>query len=85
MCLIWGSANTVSVIDTATNAVVATVPVNNGPVSAAFDSANQRVYVAQCWNSDNVSVIDTALQHLSSRPSQRGDRNPHGIGFDSYQ
>lgn len=41
-----GGSNTVSVIDTATNAVVATVTVGAGPSGVAVNPAGTRVYVA---------------------------------------
>ena len=53
------SSNTVSVIDTATNAVVATVPVGTDPFGVAVNPAGSRVYVANT-SSNTVSVIDTA-------------------------
>jgi YVTN family beta-propeller protein len=53
------NSSTVSVIDTATNAVVATVPVGNQPVGVAVNFTGTRVYVVN-QNSNNVSVIDTA-------------------------
>jgi YVTN family beta-propeller protein len=49
----------VSVIDTATNTVVATVTVGLLPVTAAVHPDGTRVYVANAC-SDTVSVIDTA-------------------------
>ena len=57
-----GSNNTVSVVDTATNGVVATVPVGSEPRGVAVHPGAARVYVANELgsNSDTVSVIDTA-------------------------
>ncbi|MCK7626099.1 Ig-like domain repeat protein, partial [Streptomyces sp. RS10V-4] len=52
-------SNTVSVIATATNTVIATVPVGTAPLGVAASPDGLRVYVAN--NSDNtVSVIATA-------------------------
>jgi YVTN family beta-propeller protein len=51
-----GESSTVSVIDTATNTVVATIPVGTGPAGLAVTSNGTRVYVA---TGDTVSVIDT--------------------------
>jgi YVTN family beta-propeller protein len=48
----------VSVIDTATNAVVATVPVGNNPLGIAIDPAGSPAYVVN-KGSNSVSVIDT--------------------------
>ena len=53
------SDNTVSVIDTATNTVVATVAVGNGPEGVAVTPDGTKVYVANA-SSANVSVIKTA-------------------------
>ncbi|MDO8681823.1 MAG: hypothetical protein Q7R30_25210, partial [Acidobacteriota bacterium] len=54
----YGS-NTVSVIDTATNTVVATVAVGTNPWGVAVNPAGTRAYVAN-YVSNDVSVIDTA-------------------------
>lgn len=54
-------ANQVSVIDTATNTVVAAIPVGNDPRGIAVNPAGTRVYVAN-FGSDTVSVIDTATR-----------------------
>jgi YVTN family beta-propeller protein len=56
-----GSFNpsTVSVIDTATNTVSATVPVGNGPVGVAVKPDGSKVYVAN-EGANTVSVLDTA-------------------------
>ncbi|MFN2607087.1 MAG: beta-propeller fold lactonase family protein [Acidimicrobiales bacterium] len=53
------NSNTVSVIDTATNTVVATVAVGSFPIAVAVNPAGTRAYVANA-NSNDVSVIDTA-------------------------
>src|ERR1019366_2879897 len=54
-----GSSTTVSVIDTATNAVVATVPVGTTPHGVAVNPAGTFAYVTN-QTSNTVSVIDTA-------------------------
>ncbi len=54
----YGS-NNVSVIDTATNTVVATVAVGANPEGVAVNPAGTRAYVTN-FVSNNVSVIDTA-------------------------
>jgi YVTN family beta-propeller protein len=51
--------NNVSVIDTASNAVIATVAVGAGPVGVAITPDGAFAYVANLF-SDNVSVIDIA-------------------------
>jgi len=51
--------NNVSVIDTATNTVVASVAVGSGPFGVAVNPGGTRVYVAN-FQSNNVSVIDAA-------------------------
>ena len=53
------TSNTVSVIDTASDTVTATVPVGNGPTGVAINPAGTRVYVANLLSS-NVSVLNTA-------------------------
>ncbi len=52
-------SNTVSVIDTATNTVVATIPVGQGPWEVAITPDGTRAYVTNAF-SNTVSVIDTA-------------------------
>ncbi len=52
------SSNTVSVIDTATNIVVATIPVDS-PAGVAITPDGKHAYVAN-YKSNTVSVIDTA-------------------------
>ena len=44
--------NTVSVIDTATNTVVATIPVGNSPTLIALSPDNTRAYVANQGSDD---------------------------------
>ena len=51
-------SNNVSVIDTSTNTVIATVPVGSLPFGVAVHPAGTRVYVTNI-SSNNVSVIDT--------------------------
>ncbi|MET8645927.1 cytochrome D1 domain-containing protein, partial [Streptomyces sp. NPDC004675] len=53
-----GGSGNVSVIDTRTNTVVATVPVGSGPQGVASTPNGRRVYVAN-RGSNTVSVIDT--------------------------
>ena len=51
--------NTVSVIDTATNTVIATIPVGNLPIGVAVTPDGSKVYVTNAI-SNTVSVIATA-------------------------
>jgi YVTN family beta-propeller protein len=51
--------NTVSVIDTSTNAVIATIPVGFAPYSATITPDGTRAYVANA-NDNTISVIDTS-------------------------
>ena len=56
---------TVSVIDTATNNVTATVTVGNNPFGVAVTPDGTKVYVANRV-SNNVSVIDTATNNVTA-------------------
>src|SRR3990170_3787634 len=58
-------SNTVSVIDTATNTVTATVPVGANPAGVAVHPAGTFVYVAN-FNDNTVSVIDTATNTVTA-------------------
>lgn len=51
-------SNTLSVIDTSANTVVATIPVGAGPQGVAVNPATSRVYVTNNFNG-TLSVIDT--------------------------
>src|SRR2546422_5866625 len=55
----------VSVIDTATYSVVATIPVGNYPAGVAITTHGAFAYVAN-FNSNSVSVIDTPTNTLTS-------------------
>jgi YVTN family beta-propeller protein len=57
-------SDNVSVVDTATRAVVATIPVGNGPQGVAVNAAGTRVYVANGDSPYGVSVIDTATNSV---------------------
>jgi len=56
---------TVSVVNTGTNSVIATVPVGNEPVGIATDPGGTRVYVTNS-SSNTVSVIDTATNTVTA-------------------
>ncbi len=59
------SDNTVSVIDTASNTVTATVPVGNFPNGVAVTPDGAHVYVANVFD-NAVSVIDTATNTVTA-------------------
>jgi DNA-binding beta-propeller fold protein YncE len=50
----------VSVIDATTNTVVTTISVGRAPWGVAINPENNRIYVANAWDS-TVSVIDGAV------------------------
>ncbi len=52
------ASDTVSVVDTATNTVITTIPVGNGPEGLAVTPDGTRVYVPN-WEDGTVSVIST--------------------------
>jgi YVTN family beta-propeller protein len=66
----------VSVIDTATNTVTATVNVGTGPGGVAVTPDGTKVYVANFY-SNNVSVIDTATNTVTATID--GFSNPTGV------
>ncbi len=70
--------NTVSVIDTATGAVVATVPVVAGPHGMGVTADGRRVYVSGD-NSSSLSVIDTATDRVIH--TIEVGRTPHGVAM----
>jgi YVTN family beta-propeller protein len=57
--------NTVSVIDTASNAITATIPVGPGPISVALTPDRAFLYVGNSSNS-TVSVVDTATNTVTA-------------------
>ncbi|MFF1626199.1 beta-propeller fold lactonase family protein [Streptomyces sp. NPDC058272] len=59
------SSGTVSVIDTATNTVTATIPVGTAPQGVALTPDGTRVYVTNS-GSDTVSVIDTSTNTVTA-------------------
>ena len=56
-------ANVVSVIDTATDTVIGTIPVGGGPLRVAFTRDGKRAYVSN-RDSDSISVIDTTFDSV---------------------
>ena len=63
------SNNNVSVINTVTNAVIATIPVGANPYSVAVTADGSKVYVADSFGS--VAVIDTATDTVTDDPGRR--------------
>ncbi|CAN5483153.1 hypothetical protein BH10PSE17_BH10PSE17_03380 [soil metagenome] len=70
--------NTVSVIDTGTTAVTATVPVAAGPHGLVLGSTGTPLYVSSDGASV-VNVIDTATDKVTS--TIEVGRNPHGMAL----
>jgi YVTN family beta-propeller protein len=73
-------SNTVSVIDTATNAVKGTVNVGSAPSGVAVNPMGTKVYVAN-YNSSSVSVIDTATDTVTATIPV--ESNPLGVAVSS--
>src|SRR5262245_45823211 len=63
-----GGSGTVSVIDTASDAVVATIPVGQGPTGVAINRAGTRAWVTNFTDS-TVSVIDVATNTVVATPA----------------
>ncbi len=59
------NSNTVSVVNTVSNAVVATIPVGTYPFGVCVSPDGTKVYVSNV-NSNNVSVINTATNTVSA-------------------
>ncbi|MGB7124963.1 MAG: hypothetical protein WBE40_08955 [Thermoplasmata archaeon] len=77
--VVGGSPGSVTVVDSATNAVVATVPVGPAPADAAVDTANGDLYITVSGQ-DQVRVIDgTTNQALGAIPV---GGTPLGTAFD---
>ncbi|MGH9208408.1 MAG: choice-of-anchor tandem repeat GloVer-containing protein, partial [Acidimicrobiales bacterium] len=70
------SSNTVSVLATATNTVVATVPVGGAPEGVAVTQDGQHAYVANA-GSNTVSVIDTVANTVAATVTVGG--KPKGV------
>jgi YVTN family beta-propeller protein len=71
------SSNTVSVIDIATNTVVATIPVGAAPLGVAITPDGTRAYVTN-FSSARVSVIDTTTNTVVAMIPMD---NPDGIAI----
>ena len=70
----------VSVIDSSTNTVTATVPVGRDPEHVAFDPVNGDVYVSNGYNG-TISIIDGSTNTVISTITTGG--YPEGMAFDS--
>jgi len=71
-------SHNVSVIDTTTNKVVATIPVGSYPQGLAINPAGTRVYVTNT-ESDDISVIDTSSNSVVATISVGSDNFPTNI------
>ncbi len=71
---------TVSVIDTETNTVIATIPVGNGAKGILLNADGTRAYVTN-YDDDSVSVIDTADKTVVATILSVGD-GPWGLTFN---
>jgi len=74
----YGS-DTVSVIDTATNKVSATIPVGHAPDGVAITSDGSHAYVANLIGT--ISVIDTATNTVSATIHLAGVTSPRGVAI----
>src|SRR5262252_5455382 len=61
------NSNTVSVIDTVTNTVIATIPVGLSPFGVTVSLDGSKVYFVNS-NTNTVSVIDTAMNTVIGSP-----------------
>ena len=73
--------NTVSVISTSSNAVVATISVGSHPDGVAFASSNGDIYVAN-YGGNTVSVISTSSNAIVGSPISVGSQ-PSGVAYAS--
>jgi len=74
------NSSTVSVINGATNKVIANIAVGSYPFGVAYDSSNGYVYVAN-EGSNNVSVINGASNKVIANIAVGS--SPLGLGYDS--
>jgi len=71
--------DTVSVIDTSTNMIVATIPVGTDPSGVVVSPDNTRVYIANGQPSSSISVIDATNNTVIATIAVGGD--PEGIAI----
>jgi uncharacterized repeat protein (TIGR01451 family) len=75
-----GASNTMSIIDLATDKVVATVPLNGlSPGAIAVSRDGRKAYVSMFY-SNSIAVVDLATRTLSG--SVAVGRNPTGVSID---
>ncbi len=75
--------NTVSVVDTASNTVTATVPVGQSPYGVAVNAIGGRAFISN-QNSRTISVIDTMDNSVSTIPASGVLTNqPGGLAVNS--
>jgi YVTN family beta-propeller protein len=72
------TVNSVDVVDTASHAVTATIPVGRHPYASAVTPDGERVFVPN-HDSTNISVIDTASNKVSGTIAVKP--NPHFVTF----
>ncbi|MGD0115689.1 MAG: YncE family protein [Dehalococcoidia bacterium] len=70
----------VSVIDGATNTVVATVPVGHGPSELAVNPATNRIYVVSTKSDNRIFVIDGATNTVATTITM--DTQPRAVAVD---
>jgi YVTN family beta-propeller protein len=71
-------SDSVSVIDTTSNKVIATIPTGKAPVNPTFAPDRQHVYVSNS-QTDTITVIDVKTNEATAIPAG-GDR-PSGLAF----
>jgi YVTN family beta-propeller protein len=71
-------SDSVSVIDTTSNQVVATIPTGKAPVNPTFTPDRRHVYVANSQDT-TISVIDVATNQVTTIPA--GGERPSGLAF----
>ncbi len=80
---VWNDARTihaVSVLDTTSNSIVATIPVRTRPFLAAVTPDGKRLYVPN-HDSGTISVIDTATRTVTTEIKVAPD--PHWVAFST--
>jgi YVTN family beta-propeller protein len=75
------NANRVSVIDTTTNLVKATIPVGGEPFRVALDPGLNRAYVTNVTG-NSLSVIDTTTNSVVSTITSPRFNTPRGVAVD---